>query len=125
MRQRLAAGALVVENDRLLLVHHVRPAVYDFWVPPGGGVRGKEELPSGAVRETAEETGLIVEPTRLAYVDELIISGVRQCKLWYLARRVSEELSSPRRPRRARKTSSKRPSYRRTTWKERWSFRRW
>jgi 8-oxo-dGTP diphosphatase len=94
MKHRIAAGALVVENDRLLLVHHLRPGAYDFWVPPGGGVMDTEELPVAAVREVVEETGLIVEAVSLAYVDELIISETRQCKFWFLARLVGGSLSA-------------------------------
>jgi 8-oxo-dGTP diphosphatase len=94
MRHRIAAGALVVENDRLLLVHHLRPGAYDFWVPPGGGVMDSEELPVAAVREVVEETGLVVEAVSLAYVDELIISETRQCKFWFLARLVGGSLSA-------------------------------
>ena len=70
MRHRIAAGALVVEGDRLLLVHHRRPGAYDFWVAPGGGVSGAEELPHAAAREVVEETGLQVEVAALAYVED-------------------------------------------------------
>lgn len=85
MRQRIAAGAIVVDGDRLLLVHHRRPGAFDFWVPPGGGVIGSEPLPQAAAREVLEETGLQVEIATLAYIDELIIGETRQCKFWYLA----------------------------------------
>jgi 8-oxo-dGTP diphosphatase len=88
MRHRIAAGALVVESDRLLLVHHRRIGAYDFWVAPGGGVLGAEELPQAASREVAEETGLVVEVVKLAYVEELVTADERQCKFWYFARRV-------------------------------------
>ena len=92
LRQRIAAGALVVEGERLLLVHHVLAGVHDFWVPPGGGVTGRESLPDAAKREVAEESGLEVEILRLAYIDELIISDTRQCKFWFLARAIGGTL---------------------------------
>ena len=94
MRHRIAAGALVLRDDRLLLVHHRREGAYDFWVPPGGGVVGAEALDEAAAREVAEETGLVVEATALAYIDELLISGTRQCKFWYLARIVGGTLTT-------------------------------
>ena len=94
MRHRIAAGALVLRDDRLLLVHHRREGAYDFWVPPGGGIVGAEALDAAAAREVAEETGLVVEATALAYIDELLISGTRQCKFWYLARIVGGTLTT-------------------------------
>jgi ADP-ribose pyrophosphatase YjhB (NUDIX family) len=94
MRHRIAAGALVVRDDRLLLVHHRREGAFDFWVPPGGGVIGDEALADAAAREAMEETGLTVEVLALAYIDELIISATRQCKFWYLARPVGGTIST-------------------------------
>lgn len=94
MRQRIAAGAIVVDGDRVLLVHHQRPGVFDFWVPPGGGVAGAEPLPQAAAREVLEETGLEVEIGRLAYIDELMIGETRQCKFWYLARASHKRIST-------------------------------
>jgi 8-oxo-dGTP diphosphatase len=94
MKHRIAAGALVVRDDRLLLVHHRREGAYDFWVPPGGGVAGAEALEDAAAREVAEETGLVVRIAALAYIDELLISGTRQCKFWFLARQASGTITT-------------------------------
>jgi ADP-ribose pyrophosphatase YjhB (NUDIX family) len=94
MKHRIAAGALVVNAERLLLVHHRKAGAYDFWVAPGGGVIGTEDLLAAAIRETAEETGLIIEPLALAYVEELISNEARQCKFWYLARAIGGELTT-------------------------------
>jgi 8-oxo-dGTP diphosphatase len=95
VRHRIAAGALVVENDRLLLVHHRKAERYDFWVPPGGAVADSEELSSAAAREVTEETGLIVDILELAYVDELLIGrDTRQCKFWFLARLIGGTLTT-------------------------------
>ena len=42
-----------------------------FWALPGGIVEDGELVLEGLVREVAEETGLVVEPGRLAFVREV------------------------------------------------------
>ena len=85
MQHRLAAGAIVEDRGRILLVRHVRPGRYDFWVSPGGGVHGHESLREAAAREVLEETGLLVTRNTLAYLEELANPEIRQCKFWFLA----------------------------------------
>jgi 8-oxo-dGTP diphosphatase len=92
MRHRIAAGALVVRNGRLLLVRHRKPGSYDFWAPPGGGVEGDEELAAAAEREVLEEAGIRVRSRRIAYIDELIDDSGRMIKFWFLAEYVSGEI---------------------------------
>src|SRR5437868_5505689 len=50
-----AAGAVVLRNNQVLLVH--RPA-YDDWSFPKGKLDPGESAPVAAVREVAEETGV-------------------------------------------------------------------
>jgi 8-oxo-dGTP pyrophosphatase MutT (NUDIX family) len=50
------------EQDRVLLARH---ADTGRWVAPGGSVEPNERPTDAVVRETFEETGLLVEPTRL------------------------------------------------------------
>jgi 8-oxo-dGTP pyrophosphatase MutT (NUDIX family) len=83
MQHRLSAGVLVEHDHRLLLVNHVRPGVYDFWVAPGGGVQNDESLQMAAQREVCEETGLIVEAGTLIYIEEFMQPGLRHCKFWF------------------------------------------
>jgi 8-oxo-dGTP diphosphatase len=94
MRQRLSAGVIVEHNDRILLVRHVRPGIYDFWVAPGGGVQGTETLSAAAEREACEESGLTVAAGKLVYIEELVNPELRVCKFWYLASLVSGVLSA-------------------------------
>jgi 8-oxo-dGTP diphosphatase len=91
MEHRIAAGVLVEEGGRILMVRHRRPGHYDFWVAPGGGVQGEESLADAARREAHEETGIDVEPIRLAYIEELTQPDLRQCKFWFEARAVGEQ----------------------------------
>jgi 8-oxo-dGTP pyrophosphatase MutT (NUDIX family) len=80
---RISAGALVEHNDRLLMVHHLRPGRYDFWVAPGGGVQGQESYEDAARREVWEETGLRIAVGRLLYVEDLVNPACRIVKFWF------------------------------------------
>ncbi len=54
---RLAVRAIIMENDRLLLVNAYRGRT-DLWCAPGGGVESHSSLPDNLIREVYEETGL-------------------------------------------------------------------
>jgi 8-oxo-dGTP diphosphatase len=84
LQNRIAAGALVERDNRLLMVHHVKANVYDFWSPPGGGVQGIEDLKQTAKREVFEEVGLHIEVGALAYVEEFYQPGMRHMKSWFV-----------------------------------------
>ena len=93
MQHRVSAGALIEQDERILLVRSVLPGRYDFWVAPGGGVEGKETIEQAAAREVREESGLEVRVKKLAYVEELLGVGVRYCKFWFTAEVVGGTLS--------------------------------
>jgi ADP-ribose pyrophosphatase YjhB (NUDIX family) len=92
VKHRISAGALVEQGGRLLLVRHRKPGAYDFWVAPGGGTHGDEELADTARREVREETGLDVRPERLVYVEEFHSPDTRYCKFWFTAALVGGQL---------------------------------
>lgn len=61
------AGAIVHDRaGRLLLVQRANPPGRGLWSLPGGRVEIGESDESAAVREVAEETGLLVRSLRLA-----------------------------------------------------------
>jgi 8-oxo-dGTP diphosphatase len=82
VRYGISAGALVVQDNRVLLVHHVEKGRYDFWVPPGGSVEGEESIFECARRETLEETGLRVDLDRIVYIQEFVEPGYHFCKFF-------------------------------------------
>ena len=85
LTHRISAGAFVEHESRLLLVRHRRERRYDFWVAPGGGVQGAEDLRAAAIREVKEETGLEVIAHKLVYVEEFYSPETRHCKFWFTA----------------------------------------
>jgi 8-oxo-dGTP diphosphatase len=57
-RAQLAVGAIVVHDDRLLLIRRGRGPAAGSWSVPGGRVEHGELLAEATVRELREETGL-------------------------------------------------------------------
>jgi len=57
---RLAVRALILDQDRLLMVNAYGGGVSDLWCAPGGGVNLGTGLPENLIREVHEETGLRV-----------------------------------------------------------------
>lgn len=63
---RLVVTTLPVTAEReIVLLRRGIPPGYGAWAQPGGFLESDETTIMGAVRETREETGLLVEPTRI------------------------------------------------------------
>jgi ADP-ribose pyrophosphatase YjhB (NUDIX family) len=73
MSFRLAAYAVCVEEDRVLLARHVGPEGDTTWTLPGGRVEHAEDPFDAVIREVAEETGLEAVVERLLGVDSRVI----------------------------------------------------
>lgn len=67
---RLAVRALILYEDRLLLVNAWGGGVSDLWCAPGGGVEPHSSLPDNLIREVHEETGLTVRVGAPVLVNE-------------------------------------------------------
>ena len=94
MELRLSAGGIIIQDHKVLLVHHRQEGEYDFWVMPGGGLKGGEGIFRGAEREVGEETGLDVRAEKIAYIEELIDEGRYVCKFWVVCRLLSGSLTT-------------------------------
>jgi ADP-ribose pyrophosphatase YjhB (NUDIX family) len=92
MKHRIAAGVIVENEGRILLVRHQKLGEYDFWVAPGGGAWDGEDLFATEKREALEECGLHVEPLQLAYIEEFFNPGMRECKVWFTGRLIGGDL---------------------------------
>lgn len=58
-----AAGAIIVDNDRVLLVKRAHPPKLGWWCFPAGFMEWDEHPEQTTIREVKEETGLDVELT--------------------------------------------------------------
>lgn len=93
---RLAVRALILADDRLLLVNAYPGGTSDLWCAPGGGVEPGQSLPANLMREVHEETGLGIEVGDLALVNEFHDpkSGFHQVDLFFRAEIVSGQINA-------------------------------
>jgi ADP-ribose pyrophosphatase YjhB (NUDIX family) len=72
-RPFLAVSAAIWRDGRILLARRARAPGRDLFSLPGGVVETGETLAEAVTREVLEETGLTVEPVRLAGYREAIV----------------------------------------------------
>jgi ADP-ribose pyrophosphatase len=68
----VAVGAIVFENDRVLLVRRGQAPSQDLWAIPGGKVKLGETLQEAAEREILEETGIRIKAGEPVYIFDYI-----------------------------------------------------
>jgi 8-oxo-dGTP diphosphatase len=72
-RPFLGVGALIFDNEKLLIVERASEPFKGYWSLPGGIVECGEKLEQGIRREVLEETGLEVEALSVFEIFERII----------------------------------------------------
>jgi 8-oxo-dGTP diphosphatase len=82
---RVAVRALILHDDRLLLVNAYPGGTSDLWCAPGGGVHPGTSLPANVQREVMEETGLTIAVGAPAMVNEFHdpASGFHQVDIFF------------------------------------------
>jgi 8-oxo-dGTP diphosphatase len=74
----IGVGAVIVDQDRVLLVRRGREPLRGQWSLPGGLVEVGESLHDAVQREVEEETGLRVKPLELVeLLDRILRVGTR------------------------------------------------
>jgi 8-oxo-dGTP diphosphatase len=69
---RVATSALIINDQKILLVKKAREPNKGLWSLPGGLVELGETIEEALVREVNEETGLSIRPTGVAAITQLI-----------------------------------------------------
>lgn len=69
----VGVGAVIVRDNRVLLIRRGQPPLLGEWSLPGGVLECGETLREATIREAREETGLIVETGELLGVYERVV----------------------------------------------------
>jgi 8-oxo-dGTP diphosphatase len=93
----VGVGAIIIEDDRVVLVKRAHPPLLGEWSIPGGVLEVGETLRQAVVREALEETGLRVETAELLGVFDRILHDTEGRTLYhyvlidFLCRRIAGE----------------------------------
>ena len=93
-------GAIIIEDQRVVLVKRAHPPLQAEWSIPGGVLEVGELMREAAVREAREETGLTVEPGELLGVYDRVLRNADQRVQYhyvlidFLCRRVAGNLAA-------------------------------
>lgn len=84
-RPFVGIGAIIIRNDRVVLVKRAHPPIQGQWSIPGGVLEVGELVREAAAREAREETGLTVEPGELLGVyDRVLRDGEQRVQYHYV-----------------------------------------
>lgn len=85
---RLATRAVIVQDNRLLLVNAYADPSSTLWCAPGGGVVAGQSLPDNLIREVHEETGLHIRVGPPCLINEFHspVTGFHQVEVFFRCR---------------------------------------
>lgn len=89
---RIAAGAIIIKDNKILLVRYRDKSGTTLLAGPGGGVNNEEGLSQAVVREVKEETGIDIVPDKILCVEDLFSRKYRMVKVWFLCQTVGGHL---------------------------------
>jgi 8-oxo-dGTP diphosphatase len=81
---RIAAGGLIFKDNSVLLVRYCDEKAGTYLAGPGGALEDDENIVQAIIRETREETNIIVKPKRVVYIEDLIGSKYKMSKTWMI-----------------------------------------
>jgi 8-oxo-dGTP pyrophosphatase MutT (NUDIX family) len=89
---RIAAGGIIFRDDSVLLVRYRDGGGGTYLVGPGGALEDDENAVQAIVRETLEETNIIVQPKRVVIIEDLMCSCFKMSKIWMICEVVRGEV---------------------------------
>jgi 8-oxo-dGTP diphosphatase len=89
---RISVGAIVIQEERILLVRYKNSSGDSFLVGPGGGTENDEPVTQTVEREVREETGLEVSPQKILFIEDLLSGRFRMVKIWFLCNLIGGQL---------------------------------
>ena len=90
---RISAAAIIIQNNKILLVRYRDSSGGSFLVGPGGGTLSHEGINQTVIREVQEETGLTINPLKILIVEDLLSLQSRMVKIWFLCEIIGGELN--------------------------------
>jgi 8-oxo-dGTP diphosphatase len=91
-KHRISTGAIIIHDNKVLLVRYNDRLGKTYLVAPGGGVNNEEGLSQAVVREVKEETGIEAVPNKILCVEDLYSRKYRMVKIWFLCQMVGGQL---------------------------------
>ena len=91
---RIAAGGIIIKDDTVLLVRYRGASGGTYLVGPGGGLEDDENVVQAVIRETREETNVIVRPVRPVIIEDLECIRYKMIKVWMICDAVGGNLSA-------------------------------
>jgi ADP-ribose pyrophosphatase YjhB (NUDIX family) len=79
---RIAAGGIIFLDSKVLLVRYNDGRGGSFLAGPGGKLEDDENIVQAIIRETREETGVLVAPQRVVAIEDLVGSRYKMSKVW-------------------------------------------